>query len=230
MLFRSLATPRAPNTPAGNPSTPRTSSVAEAVSASLNDSVHATQISGWRPSHISLFRRETGVGDPRAHLLDQDVIYVGGGSMVSLMGTWQAHGIDRILREAWQSGVVLCGGSAGALCWFTSALSGFHEGPARALTGLGLLPASLAVHYHEEPGRRQGYLDAVAAGMVPGYGAGDSAALHFVGTEFVEAVSSRQQARAAFVGRDRRGAVSEQELAVRFLGTRAELVREAVAA
>ncbi len=47
------------------------------------------------PSHISLFRRETGVGDPDAHLLAQDLIYVGGGSLVSLMGTWRAHGIDR---------------------------------------------------------------------------------------------------------------------------------------
>src|ERR1700753_1060449 len=77
------------------------------------------------PSHISLFRRETGVGDPREHLLSQDVIYVGGGSLVSLMGTWQAHGIDAALCEAWQAGVVLCGGSAGVLCWVLGGCSGF---------------------------------------------------------------------------------------------------------
>ena len=58
------------------------------------------------PSHISLFRRETGVGDPRAHLLSQDLVYVGGGSVVSLLGTWRAHGLEDVLREAWQSGVV----------------------------------------------------------------------------------------------------------------------------
>src|ERR1700752_3699193 len=66
------------------------------------------------PSHISLFRRETGVADPRSHLLAQDVIYVGGGSVISLLGTWRAHGLDSVLREAWRSGVVLCGGSAGS--------------------------------------------------------------------------------------------------------------------
>src|ERR1700748_2594982 len=55
------------------------------------------------PSHISLFRRETGVGDPRAHLLAQDLIYVGGGSLVSLLGTWRAHGIDEALRAAGQA-------------------------------------------------------------------------------------------------------------------------------
>lgn len=86
-----------------------------------------------QPSHISLFRRETGVGDPRAHLLDQDLIYVGGGSLVSLMGTWRAHGLDEALHDAWRAGVVLCGGSAGSLCWFSHAVSCFHDGPARAL-------------------------------------------------------------------------------------------------
>ena len=116
-----------------------------------------------QPSHISLFRRETGVGDPRAHLLDQDIIYVGGGSLVSLMGTWRAHGLDEALYEAWRAGVLLCGGSAGSLCWFSDAVSGFHEGPPRKLQGLGFLPWSNAVHYSNEPGRRSAYMDAVAA-------------------------------------------------------------------
>ncbi len=156
------------------------------------------------PSHISLFRRETGVGDPRAHLLAQDLIYVGGGSLVSLLGTWRAHGIDDVLREAWEAGVILCGGSAGALCWFGHALSGFHEGPSRQIEALGLLPGSCAVHYNEEQGRREGYLRAVAEGMPAGYGVGDSAALHFIGTELAEVVSSRPQASAARVFLDRR--------------------------
>jgi dipeptidase E len=178
------------------------------------------------PSHISLFRRETGVGDPRAHLLAQDLIYVGGGSLVSLLGTWRAHGIDEILHEAWAAGVILCGGSAGGLCWFQHALSGFHEGPARDIEALGLLPWSCAVHYNEELGRREGYLDAVAAGMPAGYGAGDSAALHFVGTELAEVVSSRPEAQASFVSRRVDGGVDEQPLPVRYLG--AEAVEQAL--
>jgi dipeptidase E len=169
------------------------------------------------PSHISLFRRETGVGDPLSHLLDQDVIYVGGGSLVSLMGTWQAHGIDLALREAWEAGVLLCGGSAGSLCWFDEVLSGFHEGPQRRLRGLGFLPYSNAVHYNEEPGRRTAFLDAVADGLPAGYGVGDGAALHFVGTELAEVVSSRpvSQARYAYAAD---GGVAEEDLPVRYLG------------
>jgi dipeptidase E len=179
------------------------------------------------PSHISLFRRETGVGDPRAHLLSQDLIYVGGGSLVSLLGTWRAHGIDEALREAWQAGVVLCGGSAGALCWFSHALSGFHEGPARQIEALGLLPWSSAVHYYEEADRRETFREAISDGLAPGYGAGDSAALHFIGTELAEVVSSRPQARAAFVCNEEDGVAIERELAVRYLGIQApEIVAE----
>jgi peptidase E len=170
------------------------------------------------PSHISLFRRETGVGDPRAHLLGQDLVYVGGGSLISLLGTWRAHGIDLMLREAWQAGVVLCGGSAGSLCWFAEAVSSFHDGPPRRVHGLGFLPWSNAVHYREEPGRRGAFTEAIASGMAPGYGVEDGAALHFVGTELEEVVCSRPGARAAYVSSDGRGDVVERELQARFLG------------
>lgn len=169
------------------------------------------------PSHISLFRRETGVGDPRAHLLAQDLIYVGGGSLVSLLGTWRAHSIDLALREAWQAGVVLCGGSAGSLCWFAQAVSGFHEGPARRIEGLGFLPWSNAVHYCEESERRAAFEEAVAAGMPPGYGVTDAAALRFVGTELSEVVSSRPGAHAVYVAKAKRGVI-ERRLPARYLG------------
>ena len=157
------------------------------------------------PSHISLFRRETGVGDPRAHLLAQDLVYVGGGSLVSLLGTWRAHGFDALLREAWRAGVVLCGGSAGSLCWFAHARQRVPRGAARRIEALGLLPWSNAVHYDEESGRRGAFLDAVADGLPPGYGVGDGAALHFVGHR---AGRSRVLARGAarvVVGRDGAG-------------------------
>jgi len=178
------------------------------------------------PSHISLFRRETGVGDPRAHLLAQDLIYVGGGSLVSLMGTWRAHGVDDALYEAWRAGVVLCGGSAGSLCWFSHAVSCFHEGPARRLEGLGFLPCSNAVHYTDEPGRRSAFLAAVAAGMPAGYGVGDAAALHFVGTDLAEVVASRREARARYVCADGAGGASERDLPVRYLGDAAAVAAD----
>jgi peptidase E len=171
------------------------------------------------PSHLSLFRREASVSDPRAHLLAQDVIYVGGGSVVSLLGTWRAHELDLMLREAWLSGVLLCGGSAGSLCWFSEAVSGFHAGEPRLVRGLGFLPWSNAVHYDAEPGRREAFHRAIAGGMPDGYAAGDGAALHFVGGELTEVIASRPDARAYFVCTDAGGGVSERSLTPRYLGT-----------
>ena len=113
--------------------------------------------------------------------------------------------------------MLLCGGSAGSLCWFETALSSFHEGPPRCLEGLGFLPWSNAVHYTDEPGRRSAFLDAVAGGMAPGYGVSDAAALHFVGTDLAEVVASRPEASARYVYADDFGA-RERELPVRYLG------------
>ena len=95
------------------------------------------------PSHLSLFRRERAPAEPREHLLSQDLIYVGGGSVTSLIGIWRAHGIDEILRECWERGMVLCGLSAGSLCWFAEGVSTFH-GPRAAGRG----PRLPAVEQH----------------------------------------------------------------------------------
>jgi peptidase E len=146
-------------------------------------------------SHISLFRREQGPADLRDHLLSQDLIYVGGGSVVSLLGVWRAHGIDAILREAWEAGVVLCGLSAGSLCWFAEAVTGFHGSP-RAVEGLGLLPFSNCVHYERGSERGLAYRDLIRGGMRSGYAAEDGAGLHFTGAELSRVVASRPRAGA----------------------------------
>src|SRR4051794_28650547 len=150
-------------------------------------------------SHVSLFRRERGggavEGDVAAHLLEQDLIYVGGGNVLSMLGTWRAHGLDAVLRRAWRRGVVLCGPSAGSLCWFAEALTAFHGAP-RRVRGLGLLPFSNCVHYTNEPERRGEYHRFVGDGMRPGYAADDGAALHFRGEELEAIVSSRPHAKA----------------------------------
>ena len=116
------------------------------------------------PSHISLFRRDCGPGQVREHLLKQDLIYVGGGSILSLLGVWRAHGIDEDLRAAWQAGVILVGVSAGSLCWFASGLTAYHH-DAKPYDGLGFLPHSNAVHYEEESNRRPAYHAALLDGI-----------------------------------------------------------------
>jgi dipeptidase E len=170
------------------------------------------------PSHISLFRREQGPSDLRRHLLSQDLIYVGGGSVVSLLGVWRAHGIDSILREAWEAGVVLCGLSAGSLCWFAEAVTGFHGEPTQ-LRGLGLLPFSNCVHYERGSGRRHSYHRFLLEGMLGGYAAEDGAALHFVGEELHRVIASRPQARGYRLDVAGRRVV-EMRIATTYLGDR----------
>jgi peptidase E len=180
-------------------------------------------------SHVSLFRRDQGTGgveDSLAeHLSSQDLIYVGGGNVVSMLGAWRPHGIDAILRRAWRRGVVLCGPSAGSLCWFAEALSAFHGAP-RPVRGLGLLPYSNCVHYDAEPERRKEYHRFVADHGCGGFAADDGAALHFRGTDLYRVVSSRGGAGAYRVD-PRRGGVRETPLPVHLLETPLDVVSPA---
>jgi peptidase E len=146
------------------------------------------------PSHISLFRLGREPIPLRQHLLSQDVIYVGGGSMVNLLAIWRAQGLDAVLREAWEAGVVLAGLSAGSMCWFEHGVSTSHGHPA-PVRGLGFLAGSNSVHHDSEPARRPVYLEAVRTGEIPpGYAADDGAALIFRETTLAGVVSARRGA------------------------------------
>ncbi len=167
-------------------------------------------------SFLGLFPRTEP--DLRAFVLSQDVIYVGGGSTVNLLAVWRAHGLDTILREAWDAGVVLCGLSAGALCWFEAgSTDSFGNGLAPLTDGLGFLPGSCCPHYDGEAERRPTFHQFIAGGLPNGYGVDDSTALHFIGTQLVEAVSSVPTAQAYRV-ECHEDAVIETPLQTRFLG------------
>jgi dipeptidase E len=187
-------------------------------------------------SHVSLFRRDQGTSgvedDLASHLLSQDLIYVGGGNVLSMIGAWRAYGLDTILRKAWRRGVVLCGPSAGSLCWFEQALSAFHGAP-RIVRGLGFLPHSNCVHYDAEPARRAEYHCFVADGMRAGFAAEDGVALHFCDTTLERVVSSRPDAAAFLVEPcdECDAGVRETRLPASYLGgARAGVRQEPVAA
>ena len=172
-----------------------------------------------RPADLGLFDRQ--VGDLRRFVLEQDVIYVGGGNTASLLAVWRAHGLDAILREALDAGAVLCGVSAGMNCWFEASVDRLVRPGARAaarrpgLRGGQRLPAL----------RRRG---AAPPALPPpgrgrpsraGYAADDGVALHFAGAgALVEAVTSRER-RPRLPRRARAdGAAVERPLPTRYLG------------
>ena len=128
--------------------------------------------------------------------LEQDVIFVTGGNTANALAIWRTHGFDRILREAWDEGVVLTGWSAGMICWFEQAVTDSFGPDLSALDCLGFLPGSACPHYDGEELRRPVYTRLVREGLSAGVAADDDVALHYVGDELREVVTSREGATA----------------------------------
>jgi peptidase E len=173
---------------------------------------------GARPSHLALFPMPN-VADPAELLLSQDVILVGGGSVANLAAVWRVHGLDRVMRTAWEAGIVLAGVSAGALCWFEGGTTDSFGIQLRPFTaGLALLAGSYCPHYSSEPARRPLYESLVADGTLPpGIACDDGTAAHFAGRELA-AIVAEQPGRAGYrVAPDGSGGVTGTELPVSLL-------------
>jgi dipeptidase E len=133
----------------------------------------------------------------REFVLSQDVIYVGGGNTANMLAVWRVHGMDVALREAWDAGIVLCGSSAGMICWFDAGVTDSFGPQLEGMPdGLGLLPGSACPHYDAEERRRPVYRALVDAGFPAGYAAEDTVGLHFEGTELTEVVTALPGKRA----------------------------------
>jgi peptidase E len=168
------------------------------------------------PSHLAMFT--ITVPNLRNYLMAQDIIYVGGGNTANMLAIWRLHGIDRVLRDAWSAGKVLCGISAGSICWFEAGVTDSFGPKLEPLRNcLGFLGGSNCPHYDSERQRRPTYRRLVSHGFPPGLAAEDGVALHFVGNRFKQAVASikgKKAYRVSLVG----GKVVEQPLKVRYLG------------
>ncbi|MFN8380109.1 MAG: peptidase E [Anaerolineae bacterium] len=170
---------------------------------------------GAIPSWLSLFRPHTA--DLDGYLCEQDLIFVGGGNTKSMIALWREWGLDRILRKAGESGTVLAGVSAGAICWFEAGTTDSIPGALTAVRGLGYLDGGFSPHYDGEAERRPTTHRMVASGeLANAYAMEDGAAAHFVDGQFVEVVTSRPNARGYRVVRQGDRAI-ETELPARYL-------------
>jgi peptidase E len=150
---------------------------------------------GVDPDELGLF----GIPDePLRRVAEADVILVNGGNTANMLAVWRVHGVADAIRDAWLRGAVLAGWSAGGNCWFESSVTDSFRADLDPLRdGLGLLPGSFCPHYDSEERRRPVYERLVADGSLPpGLACDDDVALHFAGTELVEAVTARDDARA----------------------------------
>lgn len=146
-------------------------------------------------AHMPLFNPP--LADLRSLLLKQDVIFIGGGNTKNMLALWRAWGIDTILREAWEKGIVLCGSSAGSICWFEEGVTDSIPGKLTAMKCLGLLRGSNCPHYDSEKNRRPSFHRLLKQGKITsGLAADDTVALHYRGVSLYKVVSSRPQSRA----------------------------------
>lgn len=162
-----------------------------------------------RAMHLSLFRRQRG--DLEARLLANDLLFVAGGNTANLLALWRLHGMDELVRKAYESGTVISGMSAGACCLFEACLTdSFGPSLVPMQDGLGLLKGSFCPHYTQ---RRLRFRECVGDSLPVGFAAEDGVALHFVDGALAEAVSSRPGVKAWSVG-----PTFEHAVATRFLG------------
>jgi dipeptidase E len=168
-------------------------------------------------AHLPLFARVDA--DLRAVVFAHDIVYVGGGNTANMVAVWRIHGLDTVLREAHERGVILAGVSAGALCWFSGGVTDSFGLPLRRFDlGLGVLPEAMVPHYDSEGSRRPTLHAMVGRGELPAtLAVEDGAALDFVDGTLAEVVTSRPGARVYRVARDG-DAVRETVLPARFLG------------
>ena len=141
--------------------------------------------------------------DLRDLTLSHDVVLVAGGNTANALAIWRTHGYDAVLREAWESGVLLAGWSAGAICWFEAAVTdSFGPQLVGMRDGLGFLAGSACPHYDGEALRRPRYAELVRDGFPPGIAIDDDVCVRFEGTELAEVVTSRARATAYRVSSD----------------------------
>ncbi|MCC6865803.1 MAG: Type 1 glutamine amidotransferase-like domain-containing protein [Ignavibacteria bacterium] len=152
------------------------------------------------PSHLSLSKKTYPYRKLEQMVLSQNLIFVGGGSPRFLMQVWRKAGLNRIIKKAWQNGIVLSGMSAGGICWFEDGFTNPKDDIWRRISCLGFLEGSFCPHYDKRGELRKAFRKMISTGEISnGYGVQDGVALHFIGTELKYIVSNRSDAKAFLV-------------------------------
>lgn len=144
---------------------------------------------GCRPDALCLLRAEYEYDELKERIGAADIIYAGGGNTVRMMNTWKDRGILPLLKASAEKGTVMCGTSAGAMCWFSYGYSDCDfenpeiENPSfRFLEGMGFVKAVLCPHYNED--RRKSFDADIEKHNLTGFALENDAALVFIDGEY----------------------------------------------
>jgi dipeptidase E len=153
---------------------------------------------GCASVHLPLFERTPP--DLRSHVLGFDAVFVGGGNTKSMLAVWREYGLDKVLKEAWEKGIVLTGSSAGGICWFEGCCTDSYAESYIALPALGFLKGSCCPHYDGEEGRQETYQRLIREGqLADGYAIDEGVGIHFVDDKVHDVLTVREGAGAYFV-------------------------------
>jgi peptidase E len=158
------------------------------------------------PLNVEPCMQESFIASPRQTMgwdevfLTMDAIVVSGGNTLNQQAIWKAQGIDAVLRQAWDRGIVLGGASAGSLCWFEEGTTDSRPKELTTVQCLGFLKGSHSPHYDREKDRRPLYQKLIASGqMKPGYACDNDAGIYFEDNEVKRVVSTRAEAKVYYV-------------------------------
>jgi dipeptidase E len=144
--------------------------------------------------------------------LSMDAIVVSGGNTLNQQAIWKAQGIDVVLRQAWDRGIVLGGASAGSLCWFEEGTTDSRPKALSIVKCMGFLKGSHSPHYDAEAGRRPLYQKLISSGeMKPGYACDNDAGIYFEDNDVMRVVCTRDGAKVYYVSMVG-GAINERVL------------------
>lgn len=176
-----------------------------------------------RPSHLSLFRGHTA--EIEKFILEQDILYVGGGNTRNLLTLWKDWKLDVAVRKAYENGTVLAGISAGSICWFEQGVTDSVPGRLSSLNCLGWLKGSNCPHYDGEAERRPSYHQLLKNGeILPGLATDDGVAAHFIDEKLKGFISSHPEKKGYSVDL-KNGEPSEEVHLPKYLGGDSLLVR-----
>jgi peptidase E len=158
------------------------------------------------PLNVEAFVQESFIASPRQQqsweevFLSMDGIVASGGNTLNQQAIWKAQGIDVVLKEAWDRGIVLGGASAGSLCWFEEGTTDSRPKELTIVKCLGFLKGSHSPHYDREAARRPLYQKLIGSGqMKPGYACDNDAGIYFEDNEVKRVVSTRADAKCYYV-------------------------------
>jgi peptidase E len=158
------------------------------------------------PLNVAAFVQESFIASTRQSqgwdevLLSMDGIVASGGNTLNQQAIWKAQGIDVVLRQAWDRGIVLGGASAGSLCWFEEGTTDSRPKELTVVQCLGFLKGSHSPHYDAEPGRRPLYQRLIGSGqMKPGYACDNDAGIYFEDNTVKRVVATRAAAKVYYV-------------------------------